>query len=143
VVDGSILTLRILVKPDHSTFGLHSRRIATISVDRPSTRASAEPSTKASNRFNRSVSRGKKGVSVNATKKQIHASVASNESDELRRRHKSAKDSSSTSPKKMTRRQKGASQPLEEDTDSRLASDSMDEVFCNDVDVEQGLWCYL
>ncbi|KAI6196352.1 hypothetical protein M3Y94_01098900 [Aphelenchoides besseyi] len=115
VVDGSVLTMRILVKRDVVPFGLHSRRVATISVDRPATaqsnssdktakasRAAAAAIAAANGRFNRSMSRPKQSTppAIATPRRQPRISTTSIESDDYRKRHQSAREPSSNSPKK-------------------------------------------
>jgi hypothetical protein len=113
------LTLRVLVKPEPVIFGLHSRRIATISVDRLDTNEAGTKAGKAANAI-RSISRDKKRTNTTSnvtTSKQRNTSITSKESDDLlRRRHQSTKasTSSSASPQKVCRNVKELSQPPEE-----------------------------
>lgn len=145
MVDGTILTLRVLIKPEPVMFGLHSRRIATISVDRLDTN---DPGTKAGKAAQaiRSMSRDKKRTNTTCTitnSKQRNTSITSKESDDLlRRRHQSTKasTSSSVSPQKVCRNAKELSQPPEEvnQFSGRVTPNSdLDDVFFN-PDVFEG-----
>lgn len=146
VIDGIILTLRVFVRPETTSFGLHSRRIATISVDRldadstaPTTKAGrAALAIQANNRMNRSMSRDKKRTATSiVTPKRHHVrnpSITSRESDELlRRRHQSTKasTSSSVSPQKTIRHTKETSQSPEEMQYAATPNSDSEEVFLN------------
>jgi hypothetical protein len=124
------LTLRVFVRPEISSFGLHSRRIATISVDRldasgiSSKAGRAALAIQSANRMNRSMSREKTPSIATPKRHKRNPSTTSKESDELlRRRHQSTKDStnSSTSPQKSTK-------TMEEITPNTASSD-LEDVF--------------
>jgi hypothetical protein len=130
--------LKIFVRPEISTFGLHSRRIATISVDRldadnPGTSSKRAALAIQVNRMNRSMSREKtRTATTSIVTPKRHArnpSITSKESDDLlRRRHQSTK----ASPQKSSR----TSQPPEEM--SQVGSDTED-VFLNS-DQREGIF---